>query len=100
MHDVYTSLNGYNLKLIDNGDGTYSLNVGDIHNSFPITLSDTEDLEHPTRRIYIGTDGDLTVVRTGGQTVTYRNLCAGFHYIPATRVKATGTTALNIIGEW
>jgi len=74
--------------------------VLDIPNSVPITPSDAADLPQPTRRIYIGVDGDLEVVRTGGQTVIYRNLCAGYHYISATRIKAAGTTALNILAEW
>jgi len=73
-----------------------------------------EDLSHPTQAevvvpddaanlphagiIYVGGDGDIEVITSGGDTVTYVGLKQGT-WLPVhvTRVKATGTTATNLI---
>lgn len=50
-----------------------------------------------TRGLYIGSLGDVTVI-IGGTTVRLANLSIGvWHPISVTAIKATGTTATNIL---
>lgn len=66
-----------------------------------ITPADGTDLVTVTRGIYVGTGGDLTVVMAGGETVTFTAVVAGVLYpLAVARVKATGTTATNMIGVY
>lgn len=70
---------------------------------FYITPDDDTDLAYVTRGIYIGTSGNLAVMRKSGNTIIYPNLAAGvIHPIRCIRVLATGTTvpADQIIGEY
>ncbi len=64
-----------------------------------ITPSDTISLNETTRAIYIGGAGNLTVIMKSGQEVTFSNLLNG-NILPirATQIKATGTTATQLIG--
>ncbi len=71
-----------------------------ISTATTVTPSDTTDLTTPSKWLYIGVSGDVEVILTGGQTVIFRNLAVGFYPICATRIKAAGTTALNIIAGW
>jgi len=71
-----------------------------ISTAATVTPSDTTDLTIPSKWLYIGVSGDVEVVLAGGQTVIFRNLAVGFYPIHATRIKAAGTTALNIIAGW
>lgn len=64
-----------------------------------VTPSDTVDLIKPSRGIYVGTGGDLTVVMAGnGAVVTFVAVVAG-SLLPlwVKRVNAASTTAANII---
>ena len=51
--------------------------------------------------LYVGIGGDLTVMTTGQDTVTFVNIQDGT-FIPfqVLRVLSTGTTALNIVALW
>src|SRR5882724_4632372 len=60
--------------------------------------SDTVDLSHQTKRIYIGGTGALKVDMVDAGTVTFTALAVGFHNIQAKRVYSTGTAATSIIG--
>lgn len=64
-----------------------------------ITTSDSLELSYVTRGIYVGTAGDVVVVTTNGDTATFKNAVAG-SIIPirAKQVKATNTTASNLVG--
>lgn len=74
--------------LIDPGDS-----------GFDITPSDTEDLAVPTRGLYVGTTGDVTVDMLSGDTLTFVSLTGGIiHPIRVRRVYATSTDATDIIG--
>ena len=66
---------------------------------FAVTPSDGTDLLHETRAIYVGVSGDLALVTVDGSTVTLAGVLAG-SLVPvrATRVKATGTTADQLVG--
>jgi hypothetical protein len=65
-----------------------------------IVPADDADLPYVTRALHVGTAGDLTVTLSGGQTVTFATLSAGWHPIRVARVHATGTTADGIVGAW
>lgn len=53
------------------------------------------------RAFYIGGDGDLSIITQSGNTVTFVGLVAGTILpVGGTHVKATGTTATNIVAIW
>lgn len=67
-----------------------------------ITPSDATDLETPTRGIYIGVTGDVTVdLEDSGTTILFKGAVAGSVLpVEAKRVRATGTTATNLVALW
>lgn len=67
-----------------------------------VTPSDSAELPHVSRAIYVGADGDIRVhMAGGGDPVTFQNVVAGMVYpIRARAVLATGTTAGAIIAIW
>jgi hypothetical protein len=67
--------------------------------AFAITPSNSEDLPHLTRAIYVGGTGDIAVVMQGGDEVTFSSVFAGSLLpVRVKRVKVTGTTATLLIG--
>jgi hypothetical protein len=50
--------------------------------------------------LYIGGTGNVRVLTTGNDDVTFTAVAAGFFPVQVVRVFATGTTATNIIGLW
>jgi hypothetical protein len=51
--------------------------------------------------LYVGTTGDLTVITTGQDEVTFANVQGGsFIPVQVVRVLSTGTTASNIVALW
>ncbi len=76
----------------------------EVHGMLPadngeaITPSDTVDLAKVSRGIYVGVAGNVTVIMKGGATLTFTGVQAG-SLIPirVTRVKATLTTATNMV---
>lgn len=63
-----------------------------------VTPSDSADLAAtPTRALYIGTTGNLVVNMADDTSVTFTAVPVGILWISVDRVKATGTTASNII---
>lgn len=65
-----------------------------------ITPNDSTDLATAVRSIYVGVGGDVCVIDTAGNTVTHVAAPQGGYLGPfhVARVKATGTTATNLIG--
>lgn len=65
-----------------------------------ITPSDANDLVNIVRAIYVGTPGDVCVIDSAGNTVTFKNVYDGqsISGFAVARVKATGTTATNLVG--
>lgn len=67
--------------------------------AFDITPSDSVPLAYTTRGIWVGGDGDVAVVTKANNTVTLTGALAGTIIpIRANYVKATGTTATNLVG--
>jgi hypothetical protein len=63
-----------------------------------ITPSDTVDLPAPARAIFVGGAGNIVLVTLGGTTLTFQGLLAGqILPVAASRVRATSTTATNLI---
>ncbi|MDF2902421.1 MAG: hypothetical protein K0S25_59 [Bacillus sp. (in: firmicutes)] len=54
-----------------------------------------------TKGLYIGISGDVVVTMANGQDATFKSLAVGMiHPISVTKVKATGTTATNILAVY
>ena len=68
---------------------------------YPIVPHDNQALALVPRGIYVGTGGDIVLRGVDGQTdVTYRNLPdASYVAVRALFVRATGTTAADLIAE-
>lgn len=64
-----------------------------------VTPSNTVDLSAPTRALFVGGFGDIVVDMLNG-TVTFKNVATGIFPIQCTRVRATGTTATDLIALW
>ena len=65
---------------------------------FAVTPSDSVALTFKARALYIGVSGDVTVFRPDGVTaVTFKSVAVGILPIRCSYVKATGTTATNIV---
>jgi hypothetical protein len=75
--------------------------IGDpaVH-ALAIAASDTTDLTAPTRSIYVGTTGNMTVKMYGGEIVTFSNVPVGIFPIQVLRVNSTGLTAGALVGLW
>lgn len=72
-----------------------------VANAFAVTPHDTNALTHETRGLYIGAAGNVAVITSGGNTVTFVGLAVGIiHPIRCTHVKSTGTTATSIVGVY
>lgn len=67
---------------------------------FAITPSDTDEVVTVVRAIFVGVAGDVSVIDTANNTVVHKNCAAGSYIGPfrVKQVKATGTTATNLVG--
>jgi hypothetical protein len=66
-----------------------------------VTPSDSADLANVTRAVYVGGAGDLTVINAAGTTVTFKAVPVGTLLpIRVGRIKATLTTATNLVALW
>lgn len=64
-----------------------------------VTPSDTIDLpDGPSRALYIGGSGNVSIITGGGSVATFVGLTAGQMLpIEVVRVRATGTTATSLL---
>jgi hypothetical protein len=67
-----------------------------------VTPSDTVDITginpNSPATLFVGVGGNIVVITIGGSTLTLKNIADGsFLPIQVTRVKATGTTATDIV---
>jgi len=85
---------------LDNFSAVLDSLTAPARNCFSITPNNTEALPFLPKAIYVGTGGNL-VVRAidGGSDVTFTNVANGTILdIRITSVRATGTTASNLVG--
>lgn len=70
-----------------------------LERGFAVTPHNSDELAHVTRELFIGTGGDLALVLKHGDEVTLANVADGAR-LPyrVLKVKATGTTASDIVG--
>jgi hypothetical protein len=81
--------------------GTGSDLLGPAANAAAVTPSDTANLPTSSKRLWVGTAGNVKVTTVGGSTVTYDNVPSGAYLqVRAQQVFATGTTASNIVAEY
>lgn len=74
---------------------------GPMGHAAVVTPSDTVDMTHVSRRLYVGGTGTITLITAGGETVLFSAVPVATQLpIQATRVKVTGTTATLIIEMW
>lgn len=69
------------------------------NNTFSITPTDDVDVPVKARAIYVGVQGDLAIKDQGGTIVIFKG-AQGFLPIRPLEVRATGTTATDIIGVY
>lgn len=63
-----------------------------------VTPSDSVDLTHVSRAVYVGGTGNLTVTMKEGGSVAFKNVIGGTVIaIRASRILSTGTTATDIV---
>lgn len=74
--------------------------VSSATKGYAITPNDDTDVAQVTRAIYVGTGGDLTVILADDSNpVTFKNVPGGTMLpIRVDRVRATATTASNLLG--
>jgi hypothetical protein len=80
---------------------SFPLTLGDpVADAQEITPSDSAELTHVTRALYVGVAGDVRVTLAGGTLVTFGAMTSGWHPIRVAQVHATGTTATHLVGCW
>jgi len=63
-----------------------------------VTPNDADDLpDGDTRGLFVGQAGSLMIVGGDGAEVTLHSAASQYHPLPVRRVRATGTTATDII---
>lgn len=87
--------------ILTNGAGA-TYDVGSATGAVAVTTSDSTDLARgATKALYIGGAGNVAVITSGGDTITFTAITVGsFHPISVKRVLATGTTATNIVAVY
>ncbi|PHR59883.1 MAG: hypothetical protein COA47_08860 [Robiginitomaculum sp.] len=67
--------------------------------AFAIVPDDANDLPEVTRALFVGIGGDITVITKSGSEVLFSGLASGdILPVRTLRIKATGTSAGNIVG--
>lgn len=65
-----------------------------------VTPSDSAELAHESRGIYVGGEGNLVLVTGMGETVTFANVPSGSLLPIRARRVLEATTATNIVALW
>ncbi len=81
------------------GNSSDSL-IAPAHDAFEIVPDDALDLPAVTKAIYLGTGGDVTIRLLGAAgDIVFRNVQDGSTLdVRAAAIRATGTTASDIVG--
>ena len=87
------------MPAIDYHSGSSDVALGAMNNAEAVTTSDTAELARVTRALYVGGAGNIAVVMADRTTVTFAGVPAGTVLpIRVRQVRATGTTATNLVG--
>lgn len=66
-----------------------------------VSPSDATSLPNVSRALYVGSAGDLAVEMMSGDVVTFRGVAGGTALpVRARKVRASGTTAADIVALW
>jgi hypothetical protein len=88
-------------KVTDHYAGAGDDLLGPASDGAAVTPSDTVDLPVASKRLWIGTGGNVALITVKGTTLTYTAVPAGTYLrVRASRVKSMGTTASNIVAEY
>lgn len=104
LHDVFLLLkfqceNMMETKMTIPFDGRSAAITGPAPDGFAITPDDATELSEITRAIYIGTAGDITLTLVSNTELLFKNIPSGTILpVRARRIKATGTTATDLLG--
>ncbi len=86
------------MDLYEGADGGL---LGPAADGAAVTPSDTENLPVASKRLWIGGAGNVALVTVNGTALFYTTVPAGTYLqVRAQQVKATGTTATDIIAEY
>ena len=89
------------MAAVDRYAGVGSDLLGPANDGAAVTPSDSVDLPVASKRLWVGTGGNVALVTVAGTSLTYTAVPSGTYLqIRASRVKSTGTTASNIIAEY
>lgn len=74
--------------------------IAPAREAFALTPDDSNELTRATKAVYVGTGGDIVLRAVGSESdVALRNVVAGSVLAIRLRaVRATGTTAANLVG--
>ena len=87
--------------MVDRYNGCGDDLLGPASMAADVTPSDSTPLPIASKRLWVGGAGNVSLVTTGGVSVTYAGVPAGTYLnVRAAQVNATGTTATNIIAEY
>lgn len=76
-----------------------STDVAPAYGAVAVTPGDSTDIP-PTRSLYIGVTGNLTVRMVRGENATFANVPVGVFPVQVNRVLSTGTTASSIVAMY
>lgn len=97
MRAQITGKTGVTAEVSANG----SLNVQSSGLSAVAVTPNDSTVISATKGLYLGATGDAVVIMADGNDATFKNLSGGIvHPLSVTKVKATGTTATNIIAVY
>jgi hypothetical protein len=74
---------------------------GPCRRAASVTPSDSSDLSNVSRYLYVGGTGDITATSQGGDSIVFKAVPVGTVLpVALSRIKATGTTATNLVVIW
>lgn len=91
--NTYVVLNGYDDSFVDDP-------LQPPTHAVTVNPSDTDELPHVTKAIYVGSAGDVQVTTYGYETVVFHNMQPGWYPIKIRQIWSSNTHASNIIAAW
>src|SRR5579884_2034175 len=86
--------------MVDRYAGTGIDLLAPANDGAAVTPSDSANLPISSKRLWVGGAGNVSLVTVNGTPLTYTSVPAGTYLqVRAQQVKATGTTASNIVAE-